>query len=223
MLFNVFLVYYLVEKQLNSRKNIIIVTITLIIAKLISAQIPDIFEINSMMNYLIIFHLGYCTYLYKYKISSLIINILKKYNFIILISSILTISLILLIKSNIPYIYGITSCIYSIIDIIICIIGIVQIYSIVLIMNKSKYLNYLKEINKYNFNIYLLHEPIIFIVLSYLLPLNINSTVVVCLCLTLSITISILISKFYYYLMSYSNNYLDDKFKILNINKNVKS
>ena len=66
-------------------------------------------------------------------------------------------------------------------------------------MNKSKYLNYLKEINNYNFNIYLLHEPIIFIVLSYLLPLNINSTVVVCLCLALSITISILISKFYYY------------------------
>ena len=80
-------------------------------------------------------------------------------------------------------------------------------------MNKSKYLNCLKEINKYNFNIYLLHEPIIFIVLSYLLPLNINSTVVVCLCLALSITISILISKFYYYLMSYSSNYLDDKFK----------
>lgn len=219
MLFDVFLVYYFIEKKLTSRKNIIIITIFLIILKMISKQIPDFFEINSMMNYLIIFHLGYCTYLYRYKISLLTRNILKKHNVITLISSILTISLILLIKSNIPYIYGVTSFIYSIIDIIICIIGIVQVYSLILIINKSKYLDYVKKINKYNFNIYLLHEPIIFIILSYLLSLNVNPTIIVLLCFSLSIIISILILKVYYYFINYLNKNFRYKLKIREFKK----
>ena len=214
MLFDVFLAYYFIEKKLNSRKNVVIITIILIIGKIISKQIPDFFEINTMMNYLIVFHLGYCTYLYKYKISLLTRNILEKYNVITLVSSILTISLILLIKSKIPYIHGVTSCIYSIIDIIICIIGIVQVYSLVLIINNSKYLDCVKQINKYNFNIYLLHEPIIFIILSYLLPLNINPTIVVFLCFSLSIIISILISKAYYSFRNYLNEIFTCKLKI---------
>lgn len=213
MLFDVFLVYYFIEKKLNS-KNIIIVTIILFIGKVVSKQIPDFFEINSMMNYLIVFHLGYCTYLYKNKISLLTRNILGKYKVITLVSSILTISLILLVKSKIQYIHGVTSCIYSIIDIIICIIGIVQVYSLVLIINNSKYLDCVKQINKYNFNIYLLHEPIIFIILSYLLPLNINPTIVVFLCFSLSIIISILISKAYYSFRNYLNEIFTCKLKI---------
>lgn len=223
MLFNVFLAYYFIEKKLNSRKNIIIVTIILIVGKIVSKQIPDFFEINSMMNYLIVFHLGYCTYLYKYKISLLTRNILGKHKVITLVSSILIISLILLIKSKVPYIYGVTSCIYSIIDIIICIIGIVQVYSIVLIINKSKYLNYAKRINKYNFNIYLLHEPIIFIILSYLLPLNINPTIVVFLCFSLSIIISIIISKCYYYFINYLNKNFKYKLKISKFEETIKN
>ena len=222
MLFDVFLAYYFIEKKLNSEKNIIIVTIMLIIGKIVSKQIPDFFEINLMMNYLIVFHLGYCTYLYKYKISLLTRNILGKHKVITLVSSILIISLILLIKSKVPYIYRVTSCIYNIIDIIIFIIGIVQVYSIVLIINKSKYLNYAKRINKYNFNIYLLHEPIIFIILSYLLPLNTNPTIVVFLCFSLSIIISIIISKCYY-LINYLNKNFKYKLKIKKFKQIIKN
>ena len=54
----------------------------------------------------------------------------------------------------------------------------------------------LNYINKYNFNIYLLHEPIIFILLSNIL--NLNPTIVVISNFTLSICISIILAKLYY-------------------------
>ena len=55
----------------------------------------------------------------------------------------------------------------------------------------------MKFLNKYSFNIYLLHEPLIFIILSYIASKNINSTILVLACFIVSIVIPILLYKVY--------------------------
>ena len=62
------------------------------------------------------------------------------------------------------------------------------------IIIKDKIDKLINVIGKYSFNIYLLHEPIIFIVLHFISSKYINPNVVVMLCLSISISISILIS-----------------------------
>ena len=53
----------------------------------------------------------------------------------------------------------------------------------------------IKFLNKYSFNIYLFHEQLIFIVLSYIASKNINSTILVLVCFIVSIVIPILLTK----------------------------
>ena len=62
------------------------------------------------------------------------------------------------------------------------------------IIIKDKIDKLINVIGKYSFNIYLLHEPIIFIVLHFISSKYINPNVVVILCLSISVSISILIS-----------------------------
>lgn len=219
MLFVVFLIYYFIEKKMTTTKNITLVTIIFLGIYLISLKGPQLFEINTAMNYLLFFHLGYCSYLYKDRIFLIVNNILERYKGLIIVSSIFLIVIMMLIKSKLPYIKAITWGIYKIIDIVIAILGVVQAYTLVLIINKTKFVDKLNKFNKYNFSIYLLHEPLIYIILSHLLPLNAKPTIVVLLCFSLSITTSILISKIYYYFIKYLNKIFRCKFKIREFKK----
>ena len=59
--------------------------------------------------------------------------------------------------------------------------------------------------NTNSFNIYLLHEPLIFIVLSYIASKDINSTILVLVCFIVSIVIPILLTKAFQVIVNRNN------------------
>ena len=136
---------------------------------------------------------------------------------IILIPILIIISLALILVSKITIDNIILSRVFSLINVIIALIGITETFLAVYLLNnklKSRKLQSnidkcMKFLNKYSFNIYLLHEPLIFIVLSFRSLRNINSTFLVLLCLLISISIPII-----------STN-MHDKMKFIKIDKSI--
>ena len=94
---------------------------------------------------------------------------------------------------------------FSLINVVIAMICIIICYLIVYLINNRMKNIILKEkidkliniIGKYSFNIYLLHEPIIFIVLYFIASKYINTNILVMVCLSISVSLSMLISVIY--------------------------
>lgn len=201
MLFILFLIYYWAEKILIKVSPIISI-LALLLIQMISVKVPSIFFINRAIDYMLFFHLGCLVYL---KLENLI-NIKYKFEenkYIIICSIFIIIPFLILIKDKLPQIRIITFITYNIIDNLIAILGVIQMYLVVTLIKKLRSYNMIEDklnyINKYNFNIYLLHEPIIFIILSCIL--NLNPTIVVITCFIFSICISIMISNLYYLIL----------------------
>ena len=198
MLFNLFMIYYWLEKILF-RLGIPISIIILFVIQVYNFKFPHIFYIYKAMYYMIFFYLGHIIYL-KYEVLRSIEYKTSRYNSIVAIFIGIIISLLILSKERILYknIESIILC--NGIENLIGILGIMQMYIAVEVIKNLKIYNKIKSytnyINKYNFNIYLLHEPIIFIILYNIL--NMEPVLVVLSSFILSITMSILISNLYY-------------------------
>ena len=199
MLFDIFILFYLYEKFIINKKysvslNIIIFTLLYIF----SGIFTGLFLINRAIQYSIFFYLGYEFFRSKDKVYSKIGSI--KTSVIIML-----ISLILILVSKIQINNAILNRVFSLINVVIAVIGITETFLFVYLINNKmkkeklkdsidKFINYF---SKYSFNIYLLHEPLIFIVLSYIAAKNINSTILVLLCFIISIVIPIALYKAY--------------------------
>lgn len=193
MLFILFLVYFCIEKFIL-KLNVIFSIALVFILQVFSIYASDIFTIKRVLLYCVFFHMGYIVYVNRMFVLDKISILNKKkviiYTFIIII-------LLILIRGKISNNSFIEKVIHLIINDIIGILGILQMYSVVAIIKKIKDLQkFLNVINRYNFNIYLLHEPIIFIILS--IVINYNPVLVVSFSFIGSIIFSIIFTKIYY-------------------------
>lgn len=115
------------------------------------------------------------------------------------------ISLLLILVSKMNLSNIITNRLFSLINLVIAMVCITICYLIVYLINskvrnkiiKKKIDRLIDNIGKYSFNIYLLHEPIIFIILYFIVDKYINPNILVMLCLSISLSVSILISIIY--------------------------
>ena len=205
MLFDIFILFYLYEKFIINKKysvslNIIVFTLLYIF----SGIFTGLFLINRAIQYSIFFYLGYEFFRSKDKVYSKIGSI-KTSVIIMLIPLLIIISLILILVSKIQINNAVLNRVFSLINVVIAVIGITETFLFVYFINNKmkkeklkdsidKFINYF---SKYSFNIYLLHEPLIFIVLSYIAAKNINSTILVLLCFIISIVIPIALYKAY--------------------------
>ncbi|MGL4875394.1 MAG: acyltransferase family protein, partial [Clostridium sp.] len=168
MLFMLFLIYYWFEKVLIKISPKISIAI-LFLLQIVSEKITNLFSINRSIYYMLFFYLGYLAYLQLEKLINLKSKIYK-YRYFIICNIFALILICLTIEDKLIDINRTTRILHNGIKDVIAMLGIVQMYTVVtLIKGSIKYsviesgLNY---VNKYNFNIYLLHEPIIFIILS---------------------------------------------------------
>ena len=182
MLFNVFLLFYLIQKYiLKSSKYYIYIFIICLFLNIISEKMPLIFQIRSTCFYLIYFYIGYVFY---DKRSFLSIISKEKWQlypicFLFYFISIALIKLFRLI--NIDYfvlikIFKITSALSAILLLYSISIYTISTYKKIY---KSKIIVFL---NHYSYSIYLLHAPIIYIITFSLYNSNIHPFVLVNIC-----------------------------------------
>lgn len=202
MLFDIFIIFYLYEKFILNKKYSIILNLILFSILYISSEFfTNIFQINRAIQYSIFFYLGYEFFRNKDKLT-LKLEKFKPKNILIIIPILTAISLVLILVSKIRLSNIMLSKLFSLINVVAALVCITICYLIVYLINnrmkniiiKDKIDKLINVIGKYLFNIYLLHEPIIFIVLHFISSKYINPNVVVMLCLSISISISILIS-----------------------------
>lgn len=130
-----------------------------------------------------------------------------------MIPILISISLALILVSKMRVSNIILSKFFSLINVVIAMICITICYLIVYLINnrmkniiiKERIDKLFKVIGKYSFNIYLLHEPIIFIVLHFIASKYINPNILVTLSLSISVFVSVLITIIYIKIKQYCN------------------
>lgn len=214
MLFDIFILFYLYEKFiLNKKYSILLNLILFSILYIFSGFFTNIFQINRAIQYSIFFYLGYEFFRNKDKLI-LKLDELKSKSILIMTPILIIISLLLILVSKIKLSNIMLSRLFSLINVVIAIICITICYLIIYLVNnriknisiKEKIDKLIKFIGKYSFNIYLLHEPIIFIVLHFIASKYINPNILVIVCLSISISVSILISIIYMRIKEFCNN-----------------
>ena len=205
MLFNTFIIFYFYEKFiLNKKYSIILNLILFSILYISSGFFTNIFKINRAIQYSIFFYLGYEFFRSKDKLI-LKLEKLKSKSILIITPILIAISLVLILVSKIRLYSIMLSEVFSLINVVIAIVCIPICYLIIYLINNRIKNKIIKEkidkvfniIGKYSFNIYLLHEPIIFIVLYFIARKYINPTILLIMCLSISIFESVLISIIY--------------------------
>lgn len=214
MLFDIFIIFYLYEKFiLNKKYSIILNLILFSILYISSGFFTNIFQINRAIQYSIFFYLGYEFFRSKDKLI-LKLEKLKSKSILIMTPVLIAISLVLILVSKMKLSSIMLSKFFSLINVVIAMICITICYLIVYLINnrmkniiiKEKIDKLINIIGKYSFNIYLLHEPIIFIVLHFIASKYINPNILVIVCLSISVSVSILISIIYTKLKTLCNN-----------------
>ena len=214
MLFDIFIIFYLYEKFiLNKKYSIILNLILFSILYISSGFFTNIFQINRSIQYSIFFYLGYEFFRSKDKLR-LKLEQLKTKNILIMIPILIAISLVLILVSKMKLSNIMLSKLFSLINVVIAIVCITICYLIVYLINnrmkntiiRGKIDKLINGIGKYSFNIYLLHEPIIFIILYFIASKYINPTILVMVCLSISVSVSILISVIYMKIKRLCNN-----------------
>ena len=214
MLFNIFILFYLYESFiLNKKYSIVLNLILFSILYISSGFFTNIFQINRSIQYSIFFYLGYEFFRSKDKLR-LKLEQLKTKNTLIMIPILIAISLVLILVSKMKLSNIMLSKLFSLINVVIAIVCITICYLIVYLINnrvqntiiKEKIDKLINSIGMYSFNIYLLHEPIIFIVLYFIASKYINPTILVMVCLSISVSVSILISVIYMKIKRLCNN-----------------
>ena len=214
MLFDIFIIFYLYEKFILNRKYSIVLNLILFsILYISSGFFTNIFQINRAIQYTIFFYLGYEFFRSKDKLI-LKLEKLKSKSILIMTPILIAISLVLILVSKMKLSSIMLSKFFSLINVVIAMICITICYLIVYLINnrmkniiiKERIDRLIKVIGRYSFNIYLLHEPIIFIVLYFIANKYINPNILVMACLSISVSISILISVTYIKIKRICNN-----------------
>ena len=205
MLFDIFIIFYLYEKFILNRKYSIVLNLILFsILYISSGFFTNIFQINRAIQYSIFFYLGYEFFRSKDKLI-LKLEKLKSKSILIMTPVLITISLVLILVSKMKLSNIMLSKFFSLINVVIAIICITICYLIVYLINnrmkniiiKEKIDKLINIIGKYSFSIYLLHEPIIFIILYFIANKYISPNILVMVCLSISVSLSMLISVIY--------------------------
>lgn len=206
MLFILFIIFYMLEKILLSKGKEKILIILMIIANIISTKVPDYFELSNVFYYCIYFYVGYKCYLTSEKgFKKVDIYLNKNRNKVFVFSFVLIAGLLYMVK-NLKYYFIFTSMVQKILYFFIGILGVAHIYAFILLIEKYFIINkIIKFIGKHIFNIYLLHEPIIFIILSNINKDRLSPIIVSSTCMLLSVTISTLLSEIYYRIKEIKN------------------
>lgn len=166
MIFNIFIMFRILEDKINKNGYLFNFTILSII-KVVSILIPNIYQISSSLQYLIYFYMGYVFS----RESNNINNINLKFLFIF---HLLLFNINYLILQNMP-----SNIIIKLVRLLtntcIAIIGIMFLFILVSsLCNNEKVRkviennNVYKLVDKYNFQIYLLHQPIMLSMISLL-------------------------------------------------------
>ena len=214
MLFDIFIIFYLYEKFILNKKYSIILNLILFnILYISSGFFTNIFQINRAIQYSIFFYLGYEFFRSKDKLI-LKLEKLKSKSILIMTPVLITISLVLILVSKMKLSNIMLSKFFSLINVVIAIICITICYLIVYLINnrmkniiiKEKIDKLINIIGKYSFSIYLLHEPIIFIILYFIANKYISPNILVMACLSISVSVSILISVTYIKIKRICNN-----------------
>lgn len=173
MLFNLFVIFRLFEKQINKRGYLFNFAMFSVL-KVFSVIIPNIYQISAVFQYGLYFYMGYtlCREAKKIKDIRLNLNILFIIHFILF-------NLNYFILQNLEgHIY--IKLIKLSINIIISMVGIMYIYILgIRICNNDIYQKIQDNkmynlIDKYNFEIYLLHQPIMLSIIEILKNYNIK-------------------------------------------------
>ncbi|WP_289127902.1 acyltransferase [uncultured Clostridium sp.] len=214
MLFNTFILFYLYESFiLNKKYSIVLNLILFSILYISSGFFTNIFQINRSIQYSIFFYLGYEFFRSKDKLI-LKLEKLKSKSILIMTPILIAISLVLILVSKMKLSSVMLSKFFSLINVVIAMICITICYLIVYLINnrmkniiiKDKIDKLINIIGKHSFNIYMLHEPIIFIILYFIANRYINPNILVMVCLSISILGSILISIIYNKIKELCNN-----------------
>ncbi len=202
MLFNLFIIFYIIEKYLNKNKLIINLLI-LVTISIVSVKIPNVYQISTSMQYLLYFYIGYIIQKYKDNI-----NFLKEKWKVLLILQIVGFNFDYFIinnlrttNSNIVFIKFLN----LLVDKIIALLGIMFIFTIIQISLKKgenriyKLINtkLFKKISKNSYYIYLIHQPIMLVILRQIRDIPIYPIIVYNILFWSTLYISFILIKVY--------------------------
>ncbi|MDU1413997.1 MAG: acyltransferase [Clostridium sp.] len=212
MLFNLFIIFYLLENIFKKNK-VYINFIVLFLLSVIAVKIPNFYQVSGSIQYMLFFYLGYVAYNHN-KLKTIYIN---KSMWIIIISYILLFNINYFIIGKYISLSSNTIVVkvldYSI-DKIISILGVMSIY---LFINNLKNKNYERlervcksklifKINNLSFLIYLIHQPIMLIVLKKISLLDISPFTVYTTLFWVTLIVSIILSDLYLLLIGKVKN-----------------
>ncbi|MBV4440197.1 acyltransferase family protein [Clostridium tyrobutyricum] len=186
-LFGIFILFYIIEKYL--KYNVKVSFIILLALHIISYKLPAYFSINNIASYLFYFYLGY---LFRDYIKQ-IIKFLNK-NVLIYI---FLVQIILFIVG----IYFQNAKIYHLIDPGLGILGIILCFGISIKFNNpnNKLIKnrMFQLLDRDSYPLYLFHDPIIDIALSFLMLTKINPFLITAICFIVGMGISLLLTKLF--------------------------
>lgn len=195
MMFNLFIIFRLIEKYLGNKYKLNIIIMSLISVG--SIVLPNFYRIQQSLSYLIYFYIGY---IFSENIESIRFKLkLGKVQYLLLHLFIFNFSYFVINKITVDLIYiKVFKLILSQITAILAVGGIFGI--LLCLSNNSKIIKLINNriyfnVNKYNFSIYLLHQPIMLSIISIVRYVNIKPIFLYLLLFILTLCISIEISK----------------------------
>lgn len=214
MLFNIFIIFIFVEKYIKSNKYIINILLLFFIS-IASIKIPNLYQISSSFKYLIYFYIGYIICENKNNIKD---NLIKNKNIFLILHILVFNIMYFSIDNNSENI--VLKIITIIITPVLSIFALVWIYGYIMKLydNKNNYKKIInsklyKLIDKYNFNIYLVHQPIMLSIISIFTNVKISPIELYIILFTITLSISIIVSRLILEINKYINNI---KYRITN-------
>lgn len=202
MLFNLFIIFYLIENYLN-RNKIISNLLILFVISILSVKIPNIYQVSQSVQYLLFFYIGYIFYRYKK-----IINTTKDKFLIFFIAHILLFNFdffkIDRLSEQGNYIIYIK--LFKLLsDKVIALVGVVSIFELVQFLFSKRYdkvhrlmgSKLFREISNNSFFIYLVHQPIMLIILKEIRNMPIKPIIVYNILFWITLMISLGVTNIY--------------------------
>lgn len=223
MLFNVFIIFIFVEKYIKYNKYIINILLLLFIS-IVSIKIPNLYQISSAFKYLLYFYIGYIICEDKNNIKEKLI----KNKTIFFIAHILLFNVMyIFINNNSPNI--VVKIISIAITPILSIFALVWIYGYIteLYDNKNIYETIInnklyKLIDKHNFNIYLVHQPIMLSLILVLTNVNLTPNVLYSILFTITLFMSMIVSTLIFKIKEYITSIKNYNFNNLKLIRKMK-
>lgn len=159
MLFNIFILFYLLEKGINKIYTPIVLGVMILIHLSSYTAPTNIFQFTSIGKYLVFFYIGYLFQKYKDEI----LNVLNKRKFVYLVGTFLYFIILFRFLRQVP------PNIFNALLFVEALLGITLSYLIILNVMRLKILNteIVRLLDRFNFEIYLLHDPLNYVLLAF--------------------------------------------------------